>query len=129
MQKYLTIILALWLTVGSSCAVKAEIMNLFPNSIDTEQSRHAEKTGSLNLSKQSEATCAQTMISSKQELFAPASILNIPDLLISLLFLLSVVCLGFRLKENQKIQAPPFSHLALYKTPLYLRFNRLQLYA
>lgn len=131
MQKYVTILFALWLTVGSSCAVKAEVLGWLSNESQTTYVMHGEKSGKINLSEDQADSCAQIdknpVISSLE--FKGVNHNNLTSPVVFYIFsnalLLSFLFFSKRKKKKGCLRVT----LDLYSPPLYLKFQRLQFYA
>src|SRR5699024_903067 len=121
---------AIWLTVGSSCAVKAEVMNLLAGSTPVTQSvKNGVKSGEIKLAQTENESCSQT----QKTLTDKFSLQNLgnhfesfPDLFLAVtgLFLFHFLSLSLRQRSI------PLNDPASLKdrSDLFLRFQRLQFY-
>lgn len=128
MQKILTLIFALYLCIGSSCAVKAEVLDFLNGDASIEYTKHAEKSGALQYTQVNEA-CSPSHQSLSKSDFTIAFTTQTPDFPGIVLSFIAVLFFGRIHYKRRRKPGDSFPYSKRYSPPLYLQFQRLQLYA
>lgn len=130
MRKLIFIVFAFWLAIGNSCALKAQVMDLASDGHAAETFRHSEKT--TPVVSHGVAQLCNAAVQNAEKAIAGFSF-SLSDFITSAsgafsltaAFLLSFLL--FSLNKKREFILSIFNHLSA--TPLYLKFQRLQLYA